>query len=70
MSITIRKDEDPALWERLYQNWVGEKKRGFVVGPGGINYRAIPIDDDGVIFVAEHGVDGKYSETSSGMISK
>jgi len=66
MSDVIREEENPQLWEKLKQLWLEEKKRGYVVGPGGVNYKVLTPSDDVVIFVPQSGIDGKYSETSGG----
>ena len=66
----ITFETDPALYEKLKTAWEEEGKRGYVIGPTGINYRAIPAANDTVIFVPQTGVDGSYSGTSTGGIVK
>lgn len=63
----IRKDENPQLWKKLNTLWKKEKKRGYVVGPGGVNYKVLTPGDHIVIFKPMAGIDGQYSDLSGGI---
>lgn len=67
MNAPVRKEDSPQLWEKLHSAWMEEKKRGYVVGPGGVNYKVLTPDDDTVLFVPQSGIDGKYSDLSGGV---
>jgi hypothetical protein len=74
MENTISKG-DPG-YDKLYEVWVAEKKPGFVVLPGGTQFKAIKsgtdeeTEEDIVVFARQGGFDEMYgSRTTRGLAS-
>lgn len=57
-------------WEAIYKLWIEEKQPGYVVMPGGQQYRVLHPDDDTVKFELMEGIDSLYNSRSTRAISK
>lgn len=68
MSVLIGKDD--SRWEAIYKLWKEEKQPGYVVLPGGEQYRVHQPGDDTVLFELMEGIDSLYNSRSTRAISR
>lgn len=68
MATLITKD-DPQ-YESLYQLWLSEKNPGYVVTPGGAQFRVFVISEEEVKFEPVSSIDTLYNSRSTGALSR
>lgn len=61
-------DNPNPKWKKLYQQWLSEKKPGYV-SVGGTTYRVLHPSDDDISFVQMGGMDDMYGSSSTEAIS-
>lgn len=56
-------------WKRLHTAWIEQGKKGYVVLPGGDQFRVLKPDDDTVLFEIQSGLDDMYASRSTRSVS-
>lgn len=65
--MAIVEDKDSPLWRKLYRLWIQQGQPGWVILPGGDQYKVLRPNDEEVKFEKSSGFDDYYSSQSKGV---